>query len=181
MVDRAYAENRLGALRVAVERDLPGSIVEFEPFPGVDSQVGFGVAYAGGLTLAWTDLTADPWWLMVDGCVAPGLANLDVPLGWVNEKNTKALFGKYFCHMNREQGRAGIFYEFSLPGYILEKATDDALNKGEPFMLNWVAVGVMTVAQTTAREGEALHNAHGGARFEATTEHLTYLSMMLMG
>ena len=106
-------------MRAAVERELPGSIVGFEPFPGVDSQAGFGVAYAGGLTLAWTDLTADPWWLVVDGCLAPGLTNLDVPLEWVNDKNAVALLGKYFCRINRERGVAAIFYEFTVPGYIL--------------------------------------------------------------
>jgi hypothetical protein len=181
MKDRAHIESRLKLLRASIERDSPDSTIEFEAFPEIENHIGFGIAVNGALTLVWVDLTVDPWWLMVDGCIAPGLDNLDVPLNWVNTRNADALFGKYFCRINQEQGRAAIFYEFNLPGSMIENAAHYALNRGEQFLLNYVTSGIWTVANASAREGDELLAAHGGVRFEATTEHLTFLSMMLTG
>lgn len=179
-MDREAPEKTLNLLRSLVEREFPGSTIDFEPPFGIQNALGFGIEHNGSLTLVWTDISQDSWWLMVDGCVAPGLPNIDLPLGWVNEKNRGLLLGKYYCRINHEQRRAVIFREFNLPGPLIEMFVNEATERDSSY-LNWVISCISALVQVSAQDGEELFRTHGGARFQATKEHLEFLYLMLGG
>jgi hypothetical protein len=171
----------IALLRSLVEQELPGSTIDFNNPLGREDTDGFGVAFGDTLTLVWTAITDQTWWLMISGCVAPGFRDVDLSLKWVNEKNSDQFFGKYYCKVNRERGVAAIFYTFNMFGPEVEEIARVASDTSNPSLMNAMASNVFTIAQISSQEGDELRRTYGGPKLNATTEHLGFLFLMLTG
>src|SRR5487761_1090363 len=129
MTDSEVSMRIVRRVRALIDQEFPGSTMNFDPL-GLGYISGFGIKHNGGLTLVWVDRTAEPWWLMVDGCVTAGIQDEHLPLEWVNKKNRNVLFGKFYCNIDRTQNIAAIFYEFNFLGPLLEAIFEDTALHG---------------------------------------------------
>jgi hypothetical protein len=183
MVNRLVVDQVLGFMRTIVDKEFPGSKIEFDLFSNTEVCSGFGISNNGGLTLVYADLSGpdEQWWLQIDSIITVDIPNVEAALQWTNARNRSTVIGKYYCAVAREQGLAAAVFETDLFGDLLHTIFYGMSGPAQISLVSWVIGCVRNNVHVSATVGEELRNLLGGRRLGGSEQDLTTLFAIASG
>ena len=180
----AVARDSIVLLRNWAERNFPGCVLEFSLLEVIRDQAdldGFGIAHGGGLTLVLCNTTGIPdgqWSVQISSGLAVHIPDGISAVNWANEQNRQTPVGKYYCAIDREQGRGAAIFEIHLHAtHFALLFNGSSSSEASQMLAGWIFGALQCGVTTAAQDGAALISVCGGQRFDPDDNGLAALLM----